>query len=268
MNTNKNWGDRADKDLFFTILSVKQIGVISGGEWTTIGNHMRQLGYGFTNEGCRQHFQGLRRAQNKAESTGLASNANARNNDPTQNPITRRPGPGRGRPRKAPVANPANPANPAPVPHAAMGAGAAPVAPMGPGAPVPIPIPGVVSGMAPSNPPALPNVAGVPNIPAQHGDASSMADAHSIQDADGESPQPRMTGDGSLSGHGDTPLGDDLAAVDPSLEDADEHLAKRPRLHENHDPSLDDDVAVMNALTAHNNPGGGMGFHPEYFDQA
>ena len=50
---NKNWGDRADKDLFFTILSVKQIGVISGGEWTTIGNHMRQLGYGFTNEGCR-----------------------------------------------------------------------------------------------------------------------------------------------------------------------------------------------------------------------
>ena len=49
----KNWNDRADKDLFFTILSVKNIGVISGGEWTTIGNHMRSLGYGFTNEGCR-----------------------------------------------------------------------------------------------------------------------------------------------------------------------------------------------------------------------
>ncbi len=50
---NKNWNDRADKDLFFTILSVKNIGVISGAEWTTIGNHMRELGYGFTNEGCR-----------------------------------------------------------------------------------------------------------------------------------------------------------------------------------------------------------------------
>jgi len=50
---NKNWNDRADKDLFFTILSVKNIGVISGTEWTTIGNHMRSLGYGFTNEGCR-----------------------------------------------------------------------------------------------------------------------------------------------------------------------------------------------------------------------
>jgi hypothetical protein len=50
---SKNWNDRADKDLFFTILSVKNIGVISGAEWTTIGQHMRTLGYGFSNEGCR-----------------------------------------------------------------------------------------------------------------------------------------------------------------------------------------------------------------------
>ncbi|KAF4945862.1 hypothetical protein FGADI_11604 [Fusarium gaditjirri] len=98
---SKNWNDRADKDLFFTILSVKNIGVISGSEWTTIGNHMRSLGYGFTNEGCRQHFQGLRRAQNKAETTGPNGDI-VRRNDPTMNPITRRPGPGRGRPRKQP----------------------------------------------------------------------------------------------------------------------------------------------------------------------
>ncbi|KAH8677999.1 hypothetical protein BX600DRAFT_141791 [Xylariales sp. PMI_506] len=98
---NKNWNDRADKDLFFTILSVKNIGVISGGEWTTIGNHMRSLGYGFTNEGCRQHFQGLRRAQQKAESNGAVADS-PRKADPTMNPITRRPGPGRGRPRKQP----------------------------------------------------------------------------------------------------------------------------------------------------------------------
>ncbi|KAK7430569.1 hypothetical protein QQZ08_002861 [Neonectria magnoliae] len=100
---SKNWNDRADKDLFFTILSVKNIGIISGGEWTTIGNHMRTLGYGFTNEGCRQHFQGLRRAQNKVEN-GVASES-ARRADPTMNPITRRPGPGRGRPRKQPQAS-------------------------------------------------------------------------------------------------------------------------------------------------------------------
>jgi len=98
---NKNWNDRADKDLFFTILSVKNIGVISGAEWTTIGNHMRSLGYGFTNEGCRQHFQGLRRAQNKSDTNG-GVNDPQRRVDPTLNPITRRPGPGRGRPRKQP----------------------------------------------------------------------------------------------------------------------------------------------------------------------
>ncbi|VUC34000.1 unnamed protein product [Clonostachys rosea] len=97
---NKNWNDRADKDLFFTILSVKNIGVISGSEWITIGNHMRTLGYGFTNEGCRQHFQGLRRAQNKSGDGG-STGASNRRVDPTWNPITRRPGPGRGRPRKS-----------------------------------------------------------------------------------------------------------------------------------------------------------------------
>ncbi|EQL02148.1 hypothetical protein OCS_02144 [Ophiocordyceps sinensis CO18] len=98
--SSKNWNDRADKDLFFTILSVKNIGVISGSEWATIGNHMRTLGYGFTNEGCRQHFQGLRRAQNKADANEVAAE-NAKLTDPTLNPITRRPGPGRGRPRKS-----------------------------------------------------------------------------------------------------------------------------------------------------------------------
>ncbi|KAK7920489.1 hypothetical protein PG985_008511 [Apiospora marii] len=101
---NKNWNDTADKDLFFTILSVKNIGVISGAEWTTIGGHMRTMGYGFTNEGCRQHFQGLRRAQHKLDTNGTPSDSQKKV-DPTTNPITRRPGPGRGRPRK-PVAAP------------------------------------------------------------------------------------------------------------------------------------------------------------------
>ncbi|KAK8086412.1 hypothetical protein PG994_001386 [Apiospora phragmitis] len=101
---NKNWNDRADKDLFFTILSVKNIGVISGAEWTTIGGHMRTIGYGFTNEGCRQHFQGLRRAQHKLETNGTPESQ--RKVDPTANPITRRPGPGRGRPTKSVAAPP------------------------------------------------------------------------------------------------------------------------------------------------------------------
>ncbi|KAF5670318.1 hypothetical protein FHETE_4563 [Fusarium heterosporum] len=118
---SKNWNDRADKDLFFTILSVKNIGVISGSEWTTIGNHMRSLGYGFTNEGCRQHFQGLRRAQNKTETSG-PNGEPVRRHDPTMNPITRRPGPGRGRPRKQP-----------PVPMTGDPGEAVPSSPLAPG---------------------------------------------------------------------------------------------------------------------------------------
>ncbi|CAG2007799.1 unnamed protein product [Fusarium graminearum] len=110
-----------NKDLFFTILSVKNIGVISGSEWTTIGNHMRSLGYGFTNEGCRQHFQGLRRAQHKSDIPGPNGDT-VRRNDPTMNPITRRPGPGRGRPRKQPpVPVPGAPGEGAPHPPLALG---------------------------------------------------------------------------------------------------------------------------------------------------
>ncbi|KAG6055251.1 hypothetical protein E4U17_003102 [Claviceps sp. LM77 group G4] len=103
--SHKNWNDRADKDLFFTILSFKDVGLISGEEWCRIGNHMRCLGYRFTNEGCRQHFQGLRRAQNKAEAVGTAVVPNPYHADPTLNPITRRPGPGRGRPKKHSLAS-------------------------------------------------------------------------------------------------------------------------------------------------------------------
>lgn len=47
--------------------------------------------------------------------------------------------------------------------------------------------------------------------------------------------------------------GSESLAVDPSLEDSDEQPAKRPRLDENQDPSLDDE-AVLSALAAHNNP--------------
>lgn len=53
MNAQKNWSDRADRDLFFSILQVKDISVIGGAEWSSIGNAMRTLGYVFTNEGCR-----------------------------------------------------------------------------------------------------------------------------------------------------------------------------------------------------------------------
>ncbi|KAI1132358.1 hypothetical protein F5Y10DRAFT_219792 [Nemania abortiva] len=144
---NKNWNDRADKDLFFTILSVKNIGVISGAEWTTIGNHMRSIGYGFTNEGCRQHFQGLRRAQNKVEPNG--SNLDSqRKADPTSNPITRRPGPGRGRPRKTIPAAVAKPEQDQP-PQTARPASETQTS--DPSAPTPVPVPTSAGTSEPSS---------------------------------------------------------------------------------------------------------------------
>ncbi|KXX81229.1 hypothetical protein MMYC01_201380 [Madurella mycetomatis] len=264
---NKNWNDRADKDLFFTILSVKNIGVISGSEWITIGNHMRSLGYGFTNEGCRQHFQGLRRAQNKAEANGVPGD-NPRKIDPTLNPITRRPGPGRGRPRKQP-AQPAAATGPAGPTGTAPGASSAP--PLVPGAPPAVAgAPGVpagppMSGMppvstAPADPagpagPAGVGTSGAPSIPSapptQVLPASQAQPrppphpplpAHLVQSSNpGVAPQAQMAGP------------DDLA-VDPSLEeDPEEHAAKRPRLNESQDSSIEDE-AVLNALAVHSNP--------------
>jgi hypothetical protein len=50
----------------------------------------------------------------------------------------------------------------------------------------------------------------------------------------------------------DTP-GSDSLAVDPSLQDTDEHPSKRQRLDESQDPSVEDE-AVLNALAAHNHP--------------
>ncbi|KAK4175961.1 hypothetical protein QBC36DRAFT_16587 [Triangularia setosa] len=271
---NKNWNDRADKDLFFTILSVKNIGVISGSEWTTIGNHMRSMGYGFTNEGCRQHFQGLRRAQNKADASSVNPDNSPRKIDPTLNPITRRPGPGRGRPRK-------NPAPPTAADHAAAAAAVAAA-----GGPVQAPgvapgaAPGVGPGLAPgvapgavpgaaAGPPGMPPVAGapptpqqitsvpvpvIPGMPAPSGVPMHPMYTQNVQ-AQGQTPvrpPPRpVNAGGAPPAQMDSP---DNLAVDPNLEDdSDEHIVKRQRLDDSQSGSLDDE-AMMSALSAHNEP--------------
>ena len=219
-----------------------------------------------------QHFQGLRRAQNKSEVNGVGGDSGPRSVDPTLNPITRRPGPGRGRPRKQPaaVAAPSSPAS------ASAGAGTAaaaiagnplsspvppgggPVIPPGPGVAV-VPIMSGVPGMPgmPAVPgvPGASSIAGTSTVPNPPGPASASplpdgqvaANGH----AGSETPAPP---DGSLSGQDVTPVEDDLA-VDPDLEDPEEHAAKRARLDDSQDPSLED-VAVLNALAAHNNPPG------------
>ncbi|AEO61785.1 hypothetical protein MYCTH_2312344 [Thermothelomyces thermophilus ATCC 42464] len=267
---NKNWNDRADKDLFFTILSVKNIGVISGTEWVTIGNHMRSLGYGFTNEGCRQHFQGLRRAQAKAEN-GVAGD-NPRKIDPTLNPITRRPGPGRGRPRKQPAADAAAsvpPAAPASGVHpGGTAAGGAP--PGAPGTPsgAPALVPGTtpiqnmshglpvhaqftgLPGVSPAPPTPASTVPGPSGTPAM----ANAPDSQGLPQGQGQAqPPPPQTNPG-VAPQAQMAAHEELA-VDPSLggEPEEEHAAKRQRLDDSQEPTLEDE-AVLNALASHNNP--------------
>ncbi|KAK4165042.1 hypothetical protein QBC43DRAFT_316592 [Cladorrhinum sp. PSN259] len=192
-NMNKNWNDRADKDLFFTILSVKNIGVISGQEWTTIGNHMRSIGYGFTNEGCRQHFQGLRRAQNKADAHQPATADNSQKKaDPTLNPITRRPGPGRGRPRKNPVAG-------APSDGAAAGGPGVPPGAVssqpGPGPNIPS-VPGAPGMTGPPPPGVAVSPVPVPVIPGAPPVAPQMIHGQGVSIGQGGVPQPQMMSQG------------------------------------------------------------------------
>ncbi|EHK49000.1 hypothetical protein TRIATDRAFT_185013, partial [Trichoderma atroviride IMI 206040] len=271
---NKNWNDRADKDLFFTILSVKNIGVISGAEWTTIGNYMRGLGYGFTNEGCRQHFQGLRRAQNKNEADGSHSDS-ARRADPTLNPITRRPGPGRGRPRKSQASEAAQPgtndadgtadadASPTAVPVSA------PVT-ISPTAPTMLPVPMLPGPMVPNNsmPGQGPEMASHampiqqnqhPQLQSQHPHQHQFQHQHFQQLQHQSQIPPQLKEEmlkAEMSEGADSATSQDqlqLDTVQSGDEDPDEHPAKRQRL-DPHDLTQDsalDDEAVL-ALAAHN----------------
>ncbi|KAL5630446.1 hypothetical protein BROUX41_000318 [Berkeleyomyces rouxiae] len=104
---NKTWSDRADRDLFLAILMVKSVGVVSGAEWSQIGALMRGQGHGFTNEGCRQHFQGMRRKSARKETVVKPPDAGSR--DPHHDPIMRRPGPGRRKSQKPASVDPQQP---------------------------------------------------------------------------------------------------------------------------------------------------------------
>ncbi|KAK1779422.1 hypothetical protein QBC45DRAFT_411609 [Copromyces sp. CBS 386.78] len=287
---NKNWNDRADKDLFFTILNVKNIGVISGSEWITIGNTMRAMGYGFTNEGCRQHFQGLRRAQHKTEGgVATASPDPNRRMDPTMNPITRRPGPGRGRPKKQQnTAQGQSPASTASVSETGTtGPSVTPIPPPAvPGAPgqsttaIPVPVvpgmPAPPAGMHPATAQAHAHVqAQQAHAQQQYVQAQLQAQAQAQAHAQAQQVRAQQNGRGGNQAGGQGPANqgvqaqsggqsanDDDVAVDPSLEDGDEdqHQSKRRKMEQ--DPL--DDAAVMNALAAHNDPASGAAhFSPE-----
>lgn len=177
----------------------------------------------------RQHFQGLRRAQQKAEANGVLGE-NPRKIDPTLNPITRRPGPGRGRPRKS----------------GGGGQGSDSGSPSGSQGQVQPQVGQQVGEQQQPQPeqlqqqqqpmqPQPPMDAGVGPAP------TPMMDAAPPQVEAQPPAQPMVMQTEGVS-FGDT------------SEEPDEHAAKRPKLEENHDPALNDE-AILSALAAHTQPG-------------
>lgn len=184
------------------------------------------------NISASQHFQGLRRAQQKAEANGALGD-NPRKIDPTLNPITRRPGPGRGRPRKSVGGATAD----------AQGPDSASPSPSQPQIqqqqqPQAQPL-DLEQSMQPQ-PPLDPSVGPAPT-PMM--DAASTQAQASVPPPQQQPPQPEpmvLQPEGvSFEGAGAEP---------------DEHAAKRPKLEENHDPALNDE-AILSALAAHTSPG-------------
>lgn len=143
--------------------------------------------------------------------------------DPTTNPITRRPGPGRGRPKKAAA-------------NAAAGAGSQ----------VPD---GVDQAQAQQQPQAQPQ-----HIPQQPLPPQPAMDA-------GVGPAPTPMMESAPSQMQASPpqqpvvMQTEGASFVDASEEPDEHAAKRAKLEENHDPALNDE-AILSALAAHNNPAG------------
>ncbi|OAA59420.1 hypothetical protein ISF_06355 [Cordyceps fumosorosea ARSEF 2679] len=234
---NKNWNDRADKDLFFTILTVKNIGVISGAEWTMIGNYMRSMGYGFTNEGCRQHFQGLRRATNKIEAMPPPADLALRRVDPSLNPITRRPGPGRGRPRKSQSAGPAADAESSTDPASSVAGNVGEA------------LDPSLTASSPGMAPTLHHHQHHPQAHLQHHHPHIQSMETDDGSGGGSGHQLAMEDEQALAASAGTPFTGAVAHEAAT----DEHPSKRPRLDSDamdHESSLDDEAVL--ALAAHN----------------
>lgn len=175
------------------------------------------------NQDTSQHFQGLRRAQQKAEANGAVGD-NPRKVDPTQNPITRRPGPGRGRPKKSSV-------NPA-------------------------------TGDTPEDSDVVDPTQSqqqTPQAQPTHIPQQSLPPQPTMDPGVGPAPTPMMESAPPQLQLAPSQQPVEMQTEGVSFEDAgeepDEHVAKRAKLEENHDPALNDE-AILSALAAHNNPGG------------
>lgn len=196
----------------------------------------------------RQHFQGLRRAQQKAEANGALADS-PRKLDPTLNPITRRPGPGRGRPRKSTSGIPSMPGA-SPLEAPLLDPNHQPLA-HHPHDPHQMPQP------MPPQPSMDPNVGPAPT-PMMDAASQEMQDMHvppppenaGMQTDDVEDVKAVIQDVDGVGG-----LEVDGAPFGEVSEEPEEHVAKRAKIEEDQDSTLNDEArAILSALAAHNNP--------------
>ncbi|EMR90256.1 hypothetical protein ACHAPC_007103 [Botrytis cinerea] len=64
------WDHVADKDLLLAIIEANNLKAI---EWSTIAHELQRKGHPFNNEGCRQHFQKIRKESRTSSPSASAS---------------------------------------------------------------------------------------------------------------------------------------------------------------------------------------------------
>ncbi|EHK98899.1 hypothetical protein GLAREA_05576 [Glarea lozoyensis ATCC 20868] len=72
--TNTTWNHESDKDLLLTIIAR---GSLTSIVWKDIAAEMTALGYGFSHEACRQHFQKIRKQRRNALGTSSTPSSSA-----------------------------------------------------------------------------------------------------------------------------------------------------------------------------------------------
>lgn len=105
-------------------------------------------------------------------------------------------------------------------------------------------------GVSPAPPAPASTVPGASGTPAM----ANAADSQGLPQAQDQAQQPQPQTNPGVAPQVQMTAHEELA-VDPSLgeEPEEEHAAKRPRLDDSQEPTLEDE-AVLNALAGHNNP--------------
>lgn len=180
--------------------------------------------------------------------------------DPTLNPITRRPGPGRGRPRKSTSGIPGIPGSSpqdtelidptqsqqqSPDPHQ-IPQSMPPQIPMDPNVgPAPTP-------MMDAAPPEMQAPPPQETVVMQTDGVEGVGGVEGVEGVESVGGVEGVEGVEGVDGVAEVEVVEGVS-FDETSEEPEEHAAKRAKLEENHDPALNDE-AILSALAAHNNP--------------